>query len=186
MAILSASQRGNRRHYQRRMGSGSCRQLTTAGPCCHLPALVVNKCWLQSLGPGCPHPAGLEHLSPLPERQAVLPFSAHSMAHVDEGGTTPAKGSIAKDWEGRVWGKPGFPAQSQTESAGWSQQFLIIITLTTMTRAVIISSGRCHHTHYYLLLSLNNDCIVSNTYRMPGTRPSVYSVSLIPLNSHNH
>ena len=44
-------------------------------------------------------------------------------------------------------GKPGFPAQSQTKSAGWSQQFLVIIRLTTTTRAVIISSGSCHHTH---------------------------------------
>ena len=170
------------------MGSSSCRQFTTAGPSCQLPALLVNECWLQSLGPGRLSPAGLEHQSPWPERQtSCAPFKCPQWHLWRKAVPLQSKAALLGiEWGGSGWGKPGFPAQSQTESAGWSQQFLVIITLTTMTRTFIISSGGCHHTHYYLLLSLNNDCIVSNTYRMPGTRPTVYFVSLISLNSHNH
>ena len=77
---------------------------------------------------------------------------------------------------GTEWGRPWGSRVSELRArrvCTLESQFLVITALTTMTRTFINSNGGgCHHTHYYHLLFLNNGSIVSNTYDMPGTKPS--------------
>lgn len=82
----------------------------------------------------------------------------------------PKAALLGTEW-GRPWGSQVSELRAR-QVCTLESQFLVITTLTTMTRTFINSNGSCcHHTHYYLLF-LNNDCIVSNIYDMPGTRPS--------------